>query len=496
MKIAFVASEGVPFSKTGGLADVVGALPQALASIGHQVDVILPRYRTTQPGPVDSPARSVTVPLSSGFKFASFQAPRSAAGGVQTYLMDCPELFDRDGLYTSGGQDYPDNALRFAAFSMGSLEFLKRFSEPPDVIHCHDWQSALAPVYLRTLYKSDPFWENTSTLFTIHNIGYQGLFPAGTLSEISLDKGLFTVDGLEYYGKINLLKGGMIFSDSISTVSQKYAQEIQTEEFGFGLEGVLRSRSHRLQGILNGVDYGAWNPATDKLIPANYTPENLHGKTVCKKALLERMGARKPALDRPVLGIVSRFAAQKGFDLIAKIADDLMQMDLYIVALGTGEPEYEQLFRELAGRYPEKFLVQIAYDNSLAHQIEAGADMFVMPSRYEPCGLNQIYSLKYGTVPVVRATGGLDDTIEQFDGVKGTGFKFSEYSPRALLACLRQAMDVFRQKAAWLKLQQNGMQKDFSWTQSARRYVTLYQSLCDEKTKGKVSSVGASPQIH
>jgi starch synthase len=487
VKIAFVASEGVPYSKTGGLADVVGAVPKALASLGHEVEVFLPRYRSTKTGPIVSSTRSLTIPLSSGFKFATILEVEGA-GGVRTYLMDCPEFFDRDGLYMTGGKDYPDNAMRFAAFSLGALEFMKRSSKPPEVIHCHDWQAALVPAYLRSYYAEDPFFENTAMLFTIHNIAYQGLFPPDIMSQISLDKGLFKIEGLEYYGKLNLLKGGIVFSDSISTVSQKYAQEIQTEEFGYGLEGVLRSRAGRLQGILNGVDYEEWNPATDKLIPANYTPEGLQGKEACKKALLEKMGAREPKLERPVLGIVSRFVRQKGFDLIASIADELMRKDLYIVALGTGEPEYEELFRSLADRYPEKFLVRVAYDNALAHQIEAGSDMFLMPSRYEPCGLNQIYSMKYGTVPVVRATGGLADTITAFDGEAGTGFRFEHYSHLALLECIEQALETFQDKKAWLKVRQNCMRQDFSWTQSAKSYAALYQRLYEDKLRGKVAN--------
>jgi len=486
VKIVFVASEGVPYSKTGGLADVVGAVPKALAAIGHEVEVFLPRYRSTKTGPIASSTRTLTIPLSSGFKFATIQEVEGA-GGVRTYLMDCPEFFDRDGLYMIGGKDYPDNALRFAAFSLGALEFMKRSSKPPEVIHCHDWQSALVPAYLRSLYADDPFFENTAVLFTIHNIAYQGLFPPDIMPQVSLDKSLFKIEGLEYYGKINLLKGGIVFSDSISTVSQQYAQEIQTEEFGYGLEGVLRSRAGRLQGILNGVDYEEWDPATDKLIPANYTPENLQGKEVSKKALLEKMGAHQPLLERPVLGIVSRFVRQKGFDLIARIADELMRKDLYIVALGTGEPEYEELFRSLAEKYTEKFLVRVAYDNALAHQIEAGADMFLMPSRYEPCGLNQIYSMKYGTVPVVRATGGLADTITPFDGGTGTGFRFNNYSPQALLGCIEQALETFQDKKAWSKVQQNCMQQDFSWTQSAKRYAALYQRIYEEKLRGKAA---------
>ncbi|TAM78819.1 MAG: glycogen synthase GlgA [Acidobacteria bacterium] len=488
MKIVFVASEGVPYSKTGGLADVVGALPKALASLGYEVEVFLPRYKATRPGAVVPGAGSITVPLSGGFKFASIQIA-GESNGVRTYLMECPELFDRDELYMEKGKDYPDNAERFAAFSMAALEFMKRLPAPPAVIHCHDWQSALVPVYLRSLYEGDTFYKDTSVLFTIHNIGYQGLFPPDIMPRISINKSLFKIEGLEYYGKVNLLKGGIVFSDFVSTVSQKYAQEIQTDEFGHGLEGVLRGRADRLTGILNGVDYDDWNPATDKLIPANYTPENMKGKEVCKKALLQKLGVQNPVTDRPVLGIVSRFVRQKGFDLIAQVADELMREELYITALGTGEPEYEELFRSFSKKYPDKFLVRVAYDNTLAHQIEAGADMFLMPSRYEPCGLNQIYSMKYGTVPVVRATGGLDDTVQPFDGEKGTGFRFRQYSPVALLACLQRAIATFRDSDAWSRLQHNCMQEDFSWSQSAGKYASLYESLYATRAERAISSV-------
>ena len=491
MKIVFVASESVPYSKTGGLADVVGALPKAVASLGYEVEVFIPRYKVTKPGALLTDAGSVTAPLSGGFKFASIQIA-SSANGVRTYLMDCPELFDRDQLYMANGKDYPDNAQRFAAFSIGALEFIKRSSTAPAVIHCHDWQSALVPVYLRSLYAEDPFYRNTSVLFTIHNIGYQGLFPPEIMAQISINPNLFRIEGLEYYGKVNLLKGGIVFSDYVSTVSQKYAQEIQTDEYGHGLEGVLRNRADRLVGILNGVDYEDWNPATDKLIAANYYPGDMKGKEICKKALLEKLGARNPDLDRPVLGIVSRFVRQKGFDLIAQVADELMREEIYIAALGTGEPEYEELFRALSAKYPDKFLVSVAYDNTLAHQIEAGADMFLMPSRYEPCGLNQIYSMKYGTVPVVRATGGLDDTVQPFDGEKGTGFRFRQYSPVALLACLQRAIATFRDRDAWLKLQQNCMQEDFSWTQSAKKYASLYENLYAGRAQGAESKAISS----
>jgi len=476
LRIVFVASEGVPFSKTGGLADVVGALPKALAKLGHQLEVVLPRYRMTKPGNPEATMQSLTLPVGDGFKFASIQNA-GAADNVQTYLVDCPSLFDRAGLYQEGGEDYPDNAQRFAAFSIAALELVKRSATPPDIIHCHDWQTALVPIYLRNLYHEDEFFRNTSVVFTIHNVGYPGLFAGEILPQLSLGKDLFTMDFLEYYGKVNLLKGGIVFSDFITTVSRKYAEEIQTKEFGSGLEGVFRSRRNRLRGILNGVDYDLWDPATDKLIPAHFSPENMSGKAVCKKALLERMGVKAPALERPVIGIVSRFAPQKGFDLIAEIAERLAGLDIYIVALGAGDPVYEELFRVMASRYPDKFLVAVAYDNTLAHQIEAGSDMFLMPSRYEPCGLNQIYSLKYGTVPIVRATGGLDDTIKAFDGKSGTGFKFTDYTGAALVRVIEQAIAAYREPQVWRQLVTNGMRKDFSWGRSAEQYLEIYQTV-------------------
>ena len=485
MRIAFVASECVPYSKTGGLADVVGALPQALAELGHQLEVLVPRYRVTAPGTVVQEASNITLPLTSGFRFAAIQHG-GASQGVSYYLVDCPEFFDREGLYQApDGTDYPDNAVRFAAFCLACLEFMKRQPDPPDIIHCHDWQTALTAIYLKSLYARDPFFQRTSTALTIHNLGYQGLFAPDTLPQISLDWSLFSVEGLEFFGRVNLLKGGILFSDFITTVSRKYASEIQTNEFGYGLEGVLRSRAEKLRGILNGADYKAWNPGTDKLIPAHYTPEQLGGKQACKGELLRKMGVAEPVMDRPVIGIVSRFDNQKGFDLIAGIAEELMKMDLYIVALGTGLPQFEELFRSLAARYAEKFLVKIAYDNQLAHQIEAGSDMFLMPSRYEPCGLNQMYSLKYGTVPVVRATGGLDDTIQEFDGTGGTGFKFAQYSAEALLVAVCKAVQTYRQRSAWRRLMQNGMSQDFSWAAAAKSYAEIYWKLreADAKTK-------------
>ena len=455
---------------------MVGALPRALAKLGHKLEVILPRYRMTKPGKPLREMQSLTIALGSGYKYASIQ-DAGVASKVRTFLVECPYFFDRAGLYQEEGEDYPDNAARFAAFSLAALELIKRSATPPDIIHCHDWQAALVPIYLRNLYQDDEFFRNTSVVFTIHNVCYQGLFPPDVLPEISLPAGLFTMDYLEYYGKVNLLKGGIVFSDFITTVSRKYAEEIQTPEFGCGLEGVLWSHRDRLRGILNGVDYHAWNPATDELIPARYSPKDMRGKIECKKALLKRMGVRQPVLDRPVVGIVSRFAPQKGFDLIAEVAEQLAAMDLYLVALGTGDPVYEDLFRSMAATYPDKFLVAVAYDNTLAHQIEAGSDMFLMPSHYEPCGLNQIYSLKYGTAPIVRATGGLDDTIEAFDGQTGTGFKFSDYTGAALLGALEQAIAAYHQPEVWTQLVLNGMRENFSWERSAKQYLEIYQAL-------------------
>jgi len=476
VKIVFVASECVPFSKTGGLADVVGALPKCLAGRGHEVSVVLPRYRKTPAGPVL--LRNLSIPVGEELHFPDIQDGR-AQEGVRYFFVDYPPFFDREGLYVDGGADYPDNAQRFALFARAALELMKR-TGVPELIHCHDWQSALVPVLLKSQHAKDPALGRVPVVFTVHNLGYQGLFPRQTLAALGLPESLFTMEALEFYGQVNLLKGGLVFADFVSTVSRKYAQEIQTEEYGHGLDGVIRQRAATVTGIVNGVDYSEWSPETDKFLAANYSVEKLDGKRACKKDLLEQFRLPAADLKKPLVGIVSRFATQKGFDLIAEVADELMENDLKVVALGTGEPEFEQLFRELAERFPKKFAVRIAYDNALAHKIEGGSDMFLMPSRYEPCGLNQIYSLKYGTVPVVRATGGLDDTIEPFDSRtgRGTGFKFAEYAGEALLDCVKQAVHVYgRNPEAWRRLMENGMRKDFSWNASAADYERLYQQV-------------------
>jgi starch synthase len=474
MKILFVSSEGLPFSKTGGLADVVEALPKALVEMGHDVAVVLPRYKGTKTSAVVVP--SLTIPLGARLRFPAV-ADGTLVAGVRYYFVDDPAYFDRDKLYGDSNGDYPDNGERFAAFSKAAIEIAKQVW-PPDLLHCHDWQSALVPVLLRTLYVDDPVLRNLPVVFTVHNLGYHGLFPWEILGRIGLPGELFRIEALEFYGKVNYLKGGLVFSDYVTTVSRKYAKEIQTAEYGHGLEGVIRHRADRLVGILNGVDYAVWSPENDKFIAAKYSARDLAGKKACKKDLLAEFKLPGENEARPVIGIVSRFADQKGFDLIAQVAHELMKEDLAVVALGTGEPKHENLFRELAQAFPGKFGVRVGFDNALAHKIEAGSDMFLMPSRYEPCGLNQIYSLRYGTVPVVRATGGLDDTIEPFDprSGAGTGFKFQAYEGRALLDCIRQAARVFNDKKAWLKLVANGMAKDFSWKASAAEYSKLYET--------------------
>ena len=483
MNIVFAASECVPFSKTGGLADVVGALPQALASLGHTVSVYLPKYKQTKIPDAKTVVRSVTIPFDDQYRFCSILDGGKHAG-VQFYFIDYPPFFNRDGLYGTPAGDYPDNAERFALYSRAVIEGSKILGAP-EIFHCHDWQSALIPVLLRSSYADDPIFRNVSTVFTIHNIGYQGLFPPDTLPLLMLSWDLFTIDKMEFWGKVNFLKGGIAFSDCITTVSKKYSQEIQTPEFGFGLDGVLRQRSSRVFGILNGVDYSEWSPPNDKFIAQQYSPENLEGKQVCKRDLLQQFEISPASIDLPVIGIISRFAAQKGFDLIAEAANELARLPIIITALGSGDKAYEELFRKLNKQSPEKFAVKVAYDNPMAHKIEAGADMFLMPSRYEPCGLNQMYSLKYGTVPIVRATGGLDDTIEHWDpgSTRGTGFKFSDYSSQALLASIVDALQAFKNKVGWKRLMLNGMNKDFSWNASAREYVKIYERLTTSRTQ-------------
>jgi len=474
MRIVIAASECTPYSKTGGLADVVGSLPPALVKLGHHVSVFVPHYRQTKLENATTIIPSITVPFDDRYRFCSV-LDGGLHNGVQMYFVEYPPFFDRDGLYGTPVGDYPDNAERFALLCRAVLEATKSLGRP-DVLHCHDWQTALIPILLSTLYAEDPVFERVPCVFTIHNLGYQGLFQPEILPLLMLPWDLFTMSKMEFYGKVNFLKGAITSADFLTTVSRKYAQEIQTAEYGFGLEGVLRARAGTIAGILNGVNYDEWNPETDKYTAANYSAKDLTGKAACKRDLLHEFGLPEDT-QLPLLGIVSRFAGQKGFDLIHHVSDRLAHQELIVVALGTGDREYEDMFRRLNKLYPQKFAVRIAFDNVLAHKIEAGSDMFLMPSKYEPAGLNQLYSLKYGTVPIVRATGGLDDTVEQWDpqSQRGTGFKFREYSGDAMLETVQMALAAFRDRARWQVLMRNGMAQDYSWDASARDYVRVYE---------------------
>jgi starch synthase len=487
MHIAFAASECVPFSKTGGLADVIGALPPALAYLGHKVTVFLPKYKPTKLDHPRTVVPSITVPFDDRYRFCSVLDGGERAG-VQFYFIDYPPYFNRDALYGTPLGDYHDNAERFALFSRAVLEASKAVGVP-DVFHCHDWQTALVPILLKTLYAEDPALQNSPCVFTIHNLGYQGIFPPEILPLLMLPWDLFTISKMEFYGKVNFLKGAISMADYITTVSRRYSQEIQTAEFGFGLEGVLRPRSGTLTGILNAVDYKEWSPETDTYIAARYSAGDLTGKAECKRDLLREFGL---AADTrlPVIGMVARFVQQKGFDLIQQVADRIAYQELIMVVLGSGEPEYEDMFRRLNRQYPQKFGIRIAYDDALAHKIEAGSDMFLMASHYEPCGMSQIYSLKYGTVPIVRATGGLDDTVEQFDPrtLKGTGFKFRQYSGEAMLETLQTALKAYGDQKSWQALMRNGMAQDYSWPSSAREYVKAYERARQVKQPAVVSA--------
>ncbi|HEX4023018.1 MAG TPA: glycogen synthase GlgA [Acidobacteriaceae bacterium] len=484
MHIAFAASECVPFAKTGGLADVIGALPAEVARLGHRVTLYLPRYRGMLEQ-VDSPKvviPSLTIPFASYNRFVTV-IDAGVRDGVQLYFLDCAELFDREGLYGTAAGEYPDNAERFGLFARAVLEASKVLGVP-DVFHVHDWQASLVPVYLRTTYYFDPVLRKVPCVLTVHNAGYQGWFPPTTTELLLLPWEIFTMDRLEYYDKFDFLKGGAVYSDAITTVSPRYAEEIQTSEFGFGLETIFQRRAADLHGILNGVDYAEWNPATDHNIAAHYTPERLQGKRECRQDLLHAYGLDAVAETTPIVGIVSRLATQKGVDMIAEIAEPLAKEDMVLLVLGTGDHYYETLFQELAVKFPGKIVTRVMYDNVLAHKVEAGADMFLMPSRYEPCGLNQIYSLKYGTPPVVRATGGLEDTVEEWNAGAGTGtgFKFSGTNPLDLLAALRRAFTVFQDKKAWRQLMKNGMAQSYTWDKPAKEYVAVYEEVVKRRS--------------
>jgi starch synthase len=480
VRILFVASEGLPFSKTGGLADVIAGLPKALATMGHDVAVVLPRSRGAVEAAGVSPRveiESLSVPLGGRARFPSVLGGM-VLDGVEYFLVDDPEYYDRDQLYGTSSGDYPDNAERYAALSRAAIEIAKRLW-PADIIHCHDWQTALVPVLLRTVYADDPALRRVRCVLTVHNLGYHGQFGHDALARVGLPESLFGMDRLEFWGDINYLKGGLVHADFLTTVSGRYAREIQTPEFGHGLDGVLANRRHRLVGILNGVDYADWSPEADPHIAAAYSADDLSGKLACRDDLLAEFGLAPT--ERPVLGMVSRLVDHKGFDLVLAAMETMIADGTTIALLGSGDPRYEAQFSGFARRHPKQVGVRIGYDNCLAHKIIAGSDMFLMPSHEEPSGLTQMYSLRYGTVPIVRATGGLDDSIDSFEAGApgGTGFKFSHYTAKAMIICVRRACATFAHGPTWRRLQLRGMARDFSWSTSARAYVDVYTAARD-----------------
>jgi len=466
-----VASEVHPFAKTGGLADVLGALPRALARLGHEIDVVLPRYRGISEAPSIG---TITVTLGGQVDTVGLSAVTDA--GVRVVFVSHPAYYDREFLYGAASRDYPDNPERFAFLSQAALAWAGSTGQRYDVVHPHDWQAGLVPLMVRRTTWRDG--ARPATVFTIHNLAYQGVFDASWLPRLGLGWDLMRIDALEYWSRISFLKAGIMFSDIVTTVSPRYAQEIQTPELGFGFDGILRSRAADLVGILNGIDYDQWDPERDLNLPAPFSASKITGKAAAKRRVLESFGlpSTPEVRRRALVAMISRMVDQKGFDLLGQIADALPALDASFVLLGSGEPRLERQWRELAVKHPARIGVRIGFDDRLAHLMEGGADLFLMPSRFEPCGLNQMYSLRYGTVPVVHATGGLFDTVRNVDeSGRGTGFTFDEYTPVALLGALGRALEMFGNRPAWRRIQRAGMQEDFSWDASAREYVKVYE---------------------
>ncbi|HWP81877.1 MAG TPA: glycogen synthase GlgA [Bacteroidota bacterium] len=486
LNILFVSSEVEPFAKTGGLADVSSALPKAIKELGHEVRIMMPRYRfiSERKFKLHDIIRLKDIPIPVGKETEVGNVKSSFITNlkdkVQVYFLDNAKYFGRDGVYQSptSKTDYKDNDERFLFFCRGVLETLKRLGWQPDIIHCNDWQTGLIPVYLKTLYADDPAFKNVRTVFTIHNMAYQGAFPPETFEKTGLPKGLFSPNGVEAYGKVNFLKAALQFSDVITTVSQKYAEEIcSSPELGAGLNGLLMHRKNDLYGILNGIDYQKWTPWCDDNIYRKFDIKSIEAKIDNKRALAQKFGLTYNP-QTPLIGSITRLVEQKGFDLVLEILEELLKMDVHYVLLASGEKNLEKRFEAIQKKHPDKMGIFFGFDEELAHLVEAGSDMFLMPSRYEPCGLNQMYSMRYGTVPIVRATGGLDDTVEDYSGNgKGTGFKFEKYDSKELLKTIQRAIKVYHQPEEWKKLMRNGMQKDFSWENSAKKYVSLYREL-------------------
>jgi starch synthase len=487
LKILFVAGEVVPFAKTGGLADVMGSLPQAVEDCGNESRIMMPKYGVIN----DRKFRlhdvlrlkDIPIPIGNKTELLNVKVTALPSSKIQTYFLYNEGYFKRDGLYVSPStkKDYQDNDERFIFFNRSTLETLRALGWKPDVIHCNDWMTALIPAYLKLVYKDDPFFKNIKTVYTIHNLAYQGAFHKSALQKSGLPESEFTPEGLEFYDSFNFMKIGIVYADAITTVSEKYAEEIRTdEELSCGMKGILNKRKKDLYGILNGIDENIWSPETDEFIEKNYNIDDLASKLENKKALLRRL--KLPYHEKtPVVATISRLVSHKGFDLIIEAFEKMMALDMQFVLLGTGEKEYEDFFRKMASKYPEKCSATISFNDELAHLIEAGADMFLMPSKYEPCGMNQMYSLKYGTVPVVRATGGLYDTVKPFKNGKGNGFVFEKYSAAEMLKALKDALETYKDQKTWVKIVQNGMSTDVSWENSAKKYNALYHKLVEGK---------------
>ncbi len=487
LKILVAASEMVPFIKTGGLGDVLGALPGALAAQGHEVRVFIPHYKSlnTAGHHLENVGLSLEILVGDKRAIAEFSVIRDKRSGLLTYFVRNSGYFDRPGLYghPETKKDFPDNDERFVFFARAVLEAAMRLGFRPDIVHAHDWQAGLTAVYLKTVYADDPFYDGAASVLTIHNLAHQGLFPGQRFAILGLPKELFWATGpFEFYGKVNFLKAAVNYADKITTVSPRYAEEIQTGKFGCGLEGVLRQRSDDLVGILNGVDYTVWSPSRDRRLPFRYYAANLSGKSMNKIELLG--AAALPVREKtPLIGIISRLVHQKGFELIREAADRLFAMNIQMIVLGTGEKKYHKLFSLLEKKYPDKLKAFLVHDENLAHRIEAGADMFLMPSLFEPCGLNQMYSLKYGTVPIVSEVGGLVNTIVDFDpdSTEGTGFVFCEETPEAMLSAIERACRAYARRRSWTRIMKAGMRQDFSWDTAVGRYVELFERLVGAK---------------
>ncbi len=491
MRVVLIAAEAVPFVKVGGLADVAGALPAALRRLGAEVALVLPKYSAIDNNRfgLHRLEHSFSLQIGGNYHEASLYVASMPGSDVPVCLIGNDYYFGRDGVYDDPATKlgYEDNGERFAFFQRAALVALKQLGWQPDIIHCHDHQTGLIPAYLKITYGADPFFQRTATLFTIHNLAYQGLFPPAVLPLAGLNPSLFySMSPFEFWGRVNFMKAGISYADLITTVSPTYAREIQsTEEYGCGLEGVLRDRRNDLFGVLNGMDYSVWNPETDPLIAANYSADNLEPKKLNKQALLERAGLGDGGA--PLIGMISRLVDQKGLDLISEAADAILQLNVRMVVLGTGQKKYHDMLERMMSEHPSEVRAFFGFDEALAHLIEAGSDFYLMPSRFEPCGLNQMYSLRYGSIPVVRATGGLADTIRDFDETsgEGNGFVFHEYSARALLAAVRRAVALYRDKPdLWRRLMARAMREDFSWDHSARRYLELYQRALEKRRIG------------